>query len=659
MKQYLINKVKGKLSKEYFEIKEDNNNNLHFNLKNKSRGKKELILKNRVTGKRLVKPIKNSMATISSEDLQRIREYGNYDIYIRTTILNRKKIKRAVFVPQNRNKKIICNDNYTFESFPTINENLSFLLKKHYFSYDILSIDQKNHEFEVSGELFPFKNVKLDEVEIAGWSNKGGRITIPCNYEISDEKVTFKSNLYIDFNDEQDLNGSWKLEIRIKNDELVIDSQILRVFNLNEYKTNLDYYLKKIEYDTDLEDDIKPCLFYYQTKKFDLKFQLISVDKYNDIVSIAKKRDFYNKAKENEKIQDNLVFFESFHGKYNNSPKYIYEKMLELGYDKKYSFVWSYDGDYEIPGNPIITNSEEEDYYTYLVKSKYKVNNATFSIIDKNSDKIYLQTWHGTPLKRLGYDIENNTGVGWRHFNKESKTWNYLVSANSYSTKTFKRAFKYKKPVLEFGYPTNDIFYQDNTETIKSIKNNLNIPKDKKIILYAPTFRDNKINEKGERYFDLEIDLKKFYEELKDEYILILKLHSAVSKSLELSDEFKDFAYDLTDYDDIHELYIISDILLTDYSSVFFDFAHSKKPILFFTPDLEEYVNSRGVYQEIINDLPGPQLINEDSILDNIKNIENYKEENEDKYNKFYEKYCSSGHGDASEQIIKEVFGRV
>ena len=124
------------------------------------------------------------------------------------------------------------------------------------------------------------------------------------------------------------------------------------------------------------------------------------------------------------------------------------------------------------------------------------MNNIIFPIHKKRKGNVYLQTWHGTPLKKLGYDITipGPEVDARRNFYKESRNWDYLISSNHYSSEIFKRAFKYDKEVLELGYPINDIFFTNNDDVIDQLKSKLNIDKNKKIILYAPTWKDDVMN---------------------------------------------------------------------------------------------------------------------------------------------------------------------
>ena len=226
-----------------------------------------------------------------------------------------------------------------------------------------------------------------------------------------------------------------------------------------------------------------------------------------------------------------------------------------------------------------------------------------------------------------------------------------------YSSEIFKRAFKFNKEFLEYGYPINDIFFNCSDDFVDSLKSKLNIPVDKKVILYAPTWKDDEQNESWEHYFNLEIDLKRMFAEFNDGYVLLLKMHHLVSENLRIDDELKNFVFDLSVYDNIQELYVISDILITDYSSVFFDYAHSKRPILFFVPDLNHYVeNVRGLYLNMEKELPGPLIKNNDELVNAIRNIDDVVNEYEIKYDEFYKRFCSLCKGKSAKKIIKKVF---
>src|SRR5699024_9927189 len=284
---------------------------------------------------------------------------------------------------------------------------------------------------------------------------------------------------------------------------------------------------------------------------------------------------------------------------------------LNIPYIKRFSIKWMY----------------------CMNRASYWVSNSRLPLwIHKPPNTIYIQTWHGTPLKRLGVDIKEvqmpgtNTEQYKRNFTTEAKKWDYLLSANEYSTNIFEQAFQYDNKIIETGYPRNDYLINYNTNIIKKtykndnkiikngypkndylinyntdfeikrIKNKLGIPIDKKVLLYAPTWRDNQYYGRGRYRFDINLDLEKMRNQLSDDYIVLLRMHYLIAENIDTS-RFESFAYDVSYHDDIRELYLIADMLITDYSSVFFDFAILKRPILFYVYDINDYRdNVRGFY---------------------------------------------------------------
>ena len=273
---------------------------------------------------------------------------------------------------------------------------------------------------------------------------------------------------------------------------------------------------------------------------------------------------------------------------------------------------------------------------------------------------IFLETWHGTPLKKLVFDQEEVMGANPLYkatFYRQAKMWDYLVSANYFSTGAFRSAFQYENNVLEYGYPRNDLLHSENRDRLAvEIKRKLNIPEDKKTVLYAPTWRDDEYYGRGEYKFELKLDLRLLKKELGPDYVVLLRTHYFIADSLDVTG-LEDFAVNVSKYDDISELYLISDLLITDYSSVFFDYANLKRPILFYTYDLDKYRDMlRGFYMDIEKEVPGPLLYTSEEVAAAIKNIAAISEDYKDRYGEFYERFCSLEDGHASENIAKKVF---
>ena len=151
--------------------------------------------------------------------------------------------------------------------------------------------------------------------------------------------------------------------------------------------------------------------------------------------------------------------------------------------------------------------------------------------------------------------------------------------------------------------------------------------------------------------------LDRLKKEFSDEYVVLLRMHYWIVDQLDLS-KYPGFVYNGSDYDDITELYMISDICMTDYSSVFFDYANLKRPILYYMYDLEKYRDVlRGFYLDIEKELPGPILQTNDEVIDAIKNIDKVNEEYKDKYQEFYNRFCCIDDGNAAKRVCEKVFG--
>ena len=171
---------------------------------------------------------------------------------------------------------------------------------------------------------------------------------------------------------------------------------------------------------------------------------------------------------------------------------------------------------------------------------------------------------------------------------------------------------------MEVGYPRNDFLLNYKADDLKKIKEFIGIPEDKKVILYAPTWRDNQ-HEAGVGFtYDLNVDFERLRRELGDEYVILFRVHYLVASSFSFRD-FEGFIYNVSNYDDINHLYLIADLLITDYSSVFFDYGILKKPMLFYMYDLDDYKDSiRGFYFGI-DRLPGRIITEEEELPDAIR----------------------------------------
>lgn len=375
------------------------------------------------------------------------------------------------------------------------------------------------------------------------------------------------------------------------------------------------------------------------------------------------KRYLYEKVFSKMKMLEDMVIFESFFGKsYSDSPKYIFEYLNEK-YPGKYNYMWVNAGKkLKLPYPSRQMKRFSFKYFFYMARAKYIVfNGRQPQYFIKRKGNVFLETWHGTPLKKLVFDMEDVTTASplyKEQFYIQTRSWDYLVAPNQFSEDIFRRAFMYDGQMLETGYPRNDILYREGKEQLmREIKAELGIPDDKKVILYAPTWRDDEFYGHAQYKFTLKLDLEQMKRELGEEYVVILRTHYFIADFLDLS-QYEGFAWNLSKYDDIARLYLISDILVTDYSSVFFDYANLRRPMLFFTYDLEKYRSVlRGFYMDVEEELPGPMLFETGEVIESICRIDEVKEEYKEKYDRFCKKYCSWEDGHATEKVVNAVFG--
>ncbi len=359
-------------------------------------------------------------------------------------------------------------------------------------------------------------------------------------------------------------------------------------------------------------------------------------------------------------VHSKTILFISFHGKgYSDNPKALYEYMRKQDAYKDYTFVWAIKNKKQkkitIEGAKVIEYFSIP-YFYYLSRAKYWFVNCKLPMyIIKKDSQVYLQTWHGTPLKRLAHDIDvaqdttfyrskMNAQQMYQTYDEDVKKYNYMISANHFSSEVFQSAFRINKErLIETGYPRNDVLVNTTTQEVVKLKQQLGLPLDKKIILYAPTWRDNSFVSKGYT-FHLEVDFAKWKEKLGEEYVVVFKPHYLIINDFDMA-AFKGFVYEMPASLDISELYLVSDILITDYSSVFFDYAILQRPIYFYMFDLESYANElRGFYFDLAKTLPGDIFIKEMDLLDKIvekrydyKKLEHFNEQ----FNAWHDGQCS------------------
>ena len=418
----------------------------------------------------------------------------------------------------------------------------------------------------------------------------------------------------------------------------------------------------------------------YKSIRKRVKKSLIDLSKKNSVIRIFLRylRYIKNKCKyiiyHFSNINKNAIVFESFMGRsYSDNPRAIYEYLLNNDAYKNYKFIWAFK-DIDKYKRCVVLNNKRtqivkygsQKYYKAYGTSKYWISNSRIpEAIYKKRNQIYIQCWHGTPLKKLGYDIDvegqnalNSKDDIKKKYCHDAKRYSYMLSSSKFCTEKFVSAFNLKAfekddVIIEKGFPRNDLLSNYTNLNVIEVKRTLGIPEDKKVILYAPTWRDDQHDSSMGYVYTNKLDFELLKEKLIESYVILFRAHYFISNSFDF-EKYGGFIYNVSDYEDIRELYIISDMLITDYSSVFFDYAILKRPIIFYMYDLEEYdKKTRGFYLPLA-ELPGEICTNESQLISEI--CKTQMKSIHYKYNAFMQKYNYLDDGNATERIVSTIF---
>lgn len=347
-----------------------------------------------------------------------------------------------------------------------------------------------------------------------------------------------------------------------------------------------------------------------------------------------------------------LVVFEANLGTiYGDSPKYVYEAMRRLHPQMK--AVWVLPPGHEPPHPDVeVVERGTAAYRRVLARAAYWVDNQTFpSYIRKRPEQRYLQTWHGIPLKKMGHDEpgtpppppQPDRGVG---------AWDELCVPNRYFEETFVPAYRYAGGLVRYGTPRNDALV-DGSMTQQEARRLLDLPQDARVVLYAPTFRQD--NRSKRLAVEVPFDVEAFLEGMDDNTYLLLRPHYL--NRIRVPASVRHRTLDTASVEDVNILYHAADVLVTDYSSVMFDYALLRKPIVFYTYDYGEYLATRGTYFDLLEVGPGPFVTTTRELVAAVASAETDRAEYAAKYQHFLDRYCGDEDGSASERAVRALLG--
>lgn len=353
--------------------------------------------------------------------------------------------------------------------------------------------------------------------------------------------------------------------------------------------------------------------------------------------------------------------YNSFEGRYSDSPRALYEALVARGGDHEH--LWLADpahaDAFAAAGVPTVQFAAGDGLAALNNADVLIANTHTDVLWDKRPNAIYLQTWHGTPLKRIHWDVLWAPPGRLERLSRDVERWDLLVSPNRSSTPLLRGAFRYDGEVLESGYPRNDVLSAPDRDEVRgAVRAELGIPDDRTVVLYAPTWRDAEVFGPDEAplqtEFRLAFDVDAFTEQLGDDHVLLLRLHYMLTSRFRAAEH--PAVRDVSFYADISRLYLAADVLVTDYSSAMFDFAVTGRPILFFTYDLDDYRDrSRGFYFDFTPVAPGPLLSTTQAVLAALRDLPSVSERHGEAYARFQERFCHLEDGHASDRVLDRL----
>ena len=346
-------------------------------------------------------------------------------------------------------------------------------------------------------------------------------------------------------------------------------------------------------------------------------------------------------------LKKDKVFFESFSKRtFSDNPKAIYEELAAR--DAGFDCVWGLRNNKTDvgPGGRVV-RQDSLAYWYHLATAKYIVCNFNQYCVRKRKGQVMVNTMHGVPLKHMGLSVAKSAATV-ESMKRTFASWDYFVTPSDYMSNILRgEHFGFTGRFIEAGYPRNDVLIAGAADTAKreQVRRALGVPQGKKMILWAPTWRTKK-------RFDLQLDLALLEQALGDEYVLVLRSHYLESQFVP-QDIYSSFVLNGHGYDNVNEMLFAADALITDYSSIMFDYSLLQRPMVFFCWDYDEYMNeARGTYFDLRAEFP--ELVAHDSagVLQRLQ----HQDELMPAVQRFHEKFNQYDYGDASAKVVDALW---
>ncbi|MFE7649539.1 bifunctional glycosyltransferase/CDP-glycerol:glycerophosphate glycerophosphotransferase [Streptomyces phaeoluteigriseus] len=361
----------------------------------------------------------------------------------------------------------------------------------------------------------------------------------------------------------------------------------------------------------------------------------------------------YYRLQLRRRIDPHLAVYCAYWGRgYACSPAAIHAKAAELAPHIRSVFLVEPDQAHAMPPGIDHAVIGSRRAWRLLARAKYLVNNANFAeCVVKREGSVHVQTQHGTPLKKMGVDqstypvVAAATGSFTKLLGRVDR-WDYNLSSNTHSTQMWERAFPGSYEHLEYGYPRNDVFWTATAEDVARVRRELGVPEGKTAVLYAPTHRDHRTG------FDAGLDLEAFCEAAGEDVVVLLRAHYFYDRGVRRG---SGRIIDVTAHRSSEDVCLAADVLVTDYSSIMFDYANLDRPIVVYADDWDVYTETRGVYFDLMAAPPGPVARTPEELARVFADGSYDSAASRSLRNIFRARFCQFDDGRAAERVVRRV----
>jgi CDP-glycerol glycerophosphotransferase len=348
---------------------------------------------------------------------------------------------------------------------------------------------------------------------------------------------------------------------------------------------------------------------------------------------------------------DLAVFAAYWYRGYSCNPRAIYERAQELVPGMRGVWVVKPEGAEAMPAGVDHVVDGTDEYYEAIARARYFVNNVNFpNYLVKRPGTTHVMTHHGTPLKRMGLDQQDSPGAAARlnfaALLRRCARWDFSVSANAFSTLIWERTYPLPYESVESGYPRNDALVNSTADEVAAIRSGLGIAPGQVAVLYAPTHREY------EDGYVPTLDVASVADALGPGYTVLSRLHYFYDSAPDVGGR----VLDVRSHPSIEELCLAADVLITDYSSIMFDYAVLDRPIVIHAPDWETYRTMRGAYFDLMDEPPGVVTTTEEDVVGALRSGRASDVDATAARAAFRARFCALEDGRAAERVVRRVW---